>query len=113
MALARRRQRHGVGDAGRTLGASRSDPCGAGNRDRHGLISWTNHDAGAAAPGERDHDEVVGFRGGAVRRPDRAIFGFEIELSPSRMRAVSYIRAANGALKRPSDLRRLAPLAII
>ena len=37
--------------------------------------SWTDHDARTAAPVERDHDGVVGCRGEAVRRPDRAIFG--------------------------------------
>ena len=45
--------------------------------------------------------------------PTARSFIFTIELAPSRMRAVSYIRAANGALKRPSDLRTLASLAII
>ena len=47
-----------------------------------------------------------------VRRPDRAILGFATERA-TRMRTVSYIRAANGSLKRSSEWRRLAPLAIM
>ena len=35
------------------------------------------------------------------------------ELAQTRMRTSAYIRAANETLKRSSDLRRLAPLAII
>ena len=40
-------------------------------------------------------------------------FGFVTELAQTMMRIASYIRVANGTLKRPSDLRRLAPLAIM
>ena len=85
----------------------------AGIRDRQGLISWTNHDARAAAPVERDHDGVTGSRARQCAGPTARSCGFTNELAPSRMKAVSYIRAANESLKRSSDLRTLASLAII
>ena len=44
--------------------------------------------------------------------PTAQSLGFANERA-TRMRTFSYIRAANGSLKRSSDLRRLAPLAII
>ena len=72
-----------------------------------------NHNARAAAPAERDYDRVVGSRGGAARWADRAVFGFATELAQTRMSTASCFRVANGTLKRPSDLRRLAPLAIM
>ena len=52
----------------------------------------------------------------ATRRcagPTAQTCGFTIDLALLRMRTSSYIRAANGSLKRSSDLRTLAPLAII
>ena len=57
--------------------------------------------------------KLLGFVAGQCAGPTMRSCGFTIELAPSRMRIASYIRAANGALKRPSDLRTLAPLAIL
>ncbi len=45
--------------------------------------------------------------------PTVQTLGLSIDLALPRMRTSSYIRVANGSLKRSSDLRRLAPLAII
>ena len=57
--------------------------------------------------------ESLGLVAGRRAGPTARSFGFTTELAPSRMRPAFYIRAANGALKRPSDLRTLAPLAMI
>ena len=57
--------------------------------------------------------ELLGLLAGQCAGPTLESFGAVTELAPSRMRAASYIRVANEALKRSSDLRRLAPLAII
>ena len=80
--------------------------------------------AGASSRGriamhERPHrssaitTELLGVVAGQCAGPTARAFIFTIELAPSRMRTSSYIRAANGALKRSSDLRTLAPLAIM
>ena len=55
----------------------------------------------------------LGQVAGQCAGPTARSCGFTIDLAPSRMRSVSYIRAANESLKRSSDLRTLAPLAII
>ena len=55
----------------------------------------------------------LGLAAGQCAGPTGRSCGFTTELARSRMRTSSYIRAANGALKRSSDLRTLAPLAIV
>ena len=45
--------------------------------------------------------------------PTLRSFGLAMDLALPRMRTTSYIRVAKGSLKRSSDLRTLAPLAII
>ena len=57
--------------------------------------------------------ESLGQVAGQCAGPTARSCGFTIDLAPSRMRAVSYIRGANESLKRSSDLRTLAPLAIM
>ena len=57
--------------------------------------------------------ELLGLVAGRCAGPTARFFGFTSDLAPSRMRTASYIRVANGSLKRSSDLRTLAPLAII
>ena len=57
--------------------------------------------------------ELLGLVARQCAGPTMRSSGFATKLAPTRMRTASYIRDANGALKRPSDLRTLAPLAII
>ena len=58
-------------------------------------------------------EKLLGLVAGQCAGPTAQSCGFTIELSPSRMRTAFYIRVANGTLKRSSDLRTLAPLAIM
>ena len=57
--------------------------------------------------------ELLGVVAERRAGPTAQTFGLAIDLMLPRMRTSSYIRAANGSLKRSSDLRTLAPLAII
>ena len=57
--------------------------------------------------------ESLGVVAGQCAGSTAQSYGSTIDLAPSRMRTAFYIRVANGSLKRSSDLRRLAPLAII
>ena len=57
--------------------------------------------------------ELLGLVARQCAGPTVRSFGFVTELAQTMMRIASYIRVANGTLKRPSDLRRLAPLAIM
>lgn len=57
--------------------------------------------------------ESLGLVAGQCAGPTARSCGFTTELARSKMRIASYIRAANGVLKRSRDLRTLALLAII
>ena len=80
--------------------------------------------AGASSPGQiaaREQarrstgitTESLGLAAGPRAGPTVRTLGFANELAQTMMRRASYIRAANGSLKRSSDLRTLAPLAIM
>ena len=80
--------------------------------------------AGASSPGQiaareqprrstRITTESLGRAARPRAGPTVRSLGFATELAQTMMRTASYIRVANGVLKRPSDLRTLAPLAIM
>ena len=57
--------------------------------------------------------ESSGLAAGPRAGPTVRSFGITSKQAQTMMRTSSYIRVANGTLKRPSDLRTLAPLAIV
>ena len=57
--------------------------------------------------------ELLGLVARQSAGPTMRSSGFATKLAPTRMRTASYIRDANGTLQRPSELRMLAPLAIM
>ncbi len=57
--------------------------------------------------------ESLGLVARRCAGPTEGSLGFATKRAQTMMIAFSYIRAANETLKRSSDLRRLAPLAIM